>query len=155
MSLRDTENKIIFLKKQKTSLKREHSIDFEKQCFFLHQLRKSILNKAGGAASVLRSNPEQHCNKSAVISKLLTSTYSRNAPNFVLASHSEALLHSDAPTSCLTLPSLSICTAHRVVLAACSDYFCVMFTDAMREARQSEIKLNGVNARGIELLIEA
>lgn len=29
-----------------------------------------------------------------------------------------------------------------------------MFTDAMREARQSEIKLNGVNARGIELLIE-
>lgn len=48
---------------------------------------------AGGAASVLRSNPEQHSNKSAAISKLLSSTYSRNAPNFVLASHSEALLH--------------------------------------------------------------
>lgn len=41
-----------------------------------------------------------------------------------------------------------------MVLAACSDYFCAMFTDAMREARQSEIKLNGVNAKGIELLLE-
>lgn len=41
-----------------------------------------------------------------------------------------------------------------MVLAACSDYFCAMFTDAMREARQSEIKLNGVNANGIALLIE-
>ncbi|KAL9878922.1 kelch-like protein 26 isoform 1-T5 [Glossina fuscipes fuscipes] len=116
---------------------------------------------AGGAASVLRSNPEQHSNKSAAISKLLSSTYSRNAPNFVLASHSEALLHGLNALRCADkLFDVTLIVegktfkAHRVVLAACSDYFCAMFTDAMREARQSEIKLNGVNARGIELLIE-
>lgn len=40
-----------------------------------------------------------------------------------------------------------------MVLASCSDYFRAMFTDAMRESRQSEICLNGVTARGIELLL--
>lgn len=39
------------------------------------------------------------------------------------------------------------------MLASCSDYFRAMFTDAMRERRQSEIRLRGVTARGIELLL--
>ncbi|XP_037937944.1 kelch-like protein 26 [Teleopsis dalmanni] len=43
--------------------------------------------------------------------------------------------------------------AHRVVLAACSDYFRAMFTDAVLEARQSKVQIHGISARGIELLI--
>ncbi|BES95692.1 BTB And C-terminal Kelch [Nesidiocoris tenuis] len=44
--------------------------------------------------------------------------------------------------------------AHKVVLASCSDYFRAMFTDAMKESRQSEICLNGVSAAGMRLLLE-
>lgn len=44
--------------------------------------------------------------------------------------------------------------AHRVVLASCSDYFRAMFTDAMKESRQSEICLNGVTAEGMRYLLE-
>nr|XP_018918256.1 PREDICTED: kelch-like protein 26 [Bemisia tabaci] len=44
--------------------------------------------------------------------------------------------------------------AHRVVLASCSDYFRAMFTDAMKEARQKEIRLNGVSAAGMRLLLD-
>lgn len=40
------------------------------------------------------------------------------------------------------------------MLASCSDYFRAMFTDAMRESRQSEICLNGVSAAGIRLLLD-
>uniref|UniRef100_A0A8D9A839 Kelch-like protein diablo n=2 Tax=Cacopsylla melanoneura TaxID=428564 RepID=A0A8D9A839_9HEMI len=44
--------------------------------------------------------------------------------------------------------------AHKVVLASISDYFRAMFTDAMRESKQSEICLNGITARGMKLLLE-
>ncbi|KAH8266555.1 hypothetical protein KR018_001424, partial [Drosophila ironensis] len=45
--------------------------------------------------------------------------------------------------------------AHRVVLAACSDYFCAMFADCdMLESRQEEITLYGISARAIGLIID-
>lgn len=44
--------------------------------------------------------------------------------------------------------------AHRVVLAACSDYFRAMFTDPMKERHQNEINLSGVDADGLELVLE-
>lgn len=51
---------------------------------------------AGGAASILRNNSEQRTNSSAVINgdnNSTTSPYSRTQqPNFMLTSHSEALL---------------------------------------------------------------
>ncbi|KAK3086227.1 hypothetical protein FSP39_015449 [Pinctada imbricata] len=43
---------------------------------------------------------------------------------------------------------------HRVVLAACCDYFRAMFTDGLRESWQSEIELNGVTATGLKNLID-
>ena len=44
--------------------------------------------------------------------------------------------------------------AHRVVLSACSDYFRAMFTDPMRERSQDEILLSGIDAEGLELVLE-
>ncbi|KAI5720617.1 hypothetical protein M8J77_009500 [Diaphorina citri] len=44
--------------------------------------------------------------------------------------------------------------AHKVVLASISDYFRAMFTDAMRESKQSEICLNGITARGMKLVLD-
>ncbi|XP_067589401.1 kelch-like protein 26 isoform X1 [Pseudorca crassidens] len=44
--------------------------------------------------------------------------------------------------------------AHKVVLAACSDYFRAMFTGGMRETSQDVIELKGVSARGLQHIID-
>ncbi|XP_042527158.1 kelch-like protein 26 [Dipodomys spectabilis] len=44
--------------------------------------------------------------------------------------------------------------AHKVVLAACSDYFRAMFTGGMREASQDVVELQGVTARGLRHVID-
>ncbi|XP_018320287.1 kelch-like protein 26 [Agrilus planipennis] len=45
-------------------------------------------------------------------------------------------------------------SAHKAVLAACSDYFRAMFTEPMIESRQKQIRLNGLTAKGIRYLID-
>lgn len=55
--------------------------------------------------------------------------------------------------NCLSF-SLSLLQAHRVILAASSDYFCAMFADcAMIESRKEEITLYGVTARAMGRII--
>lgn len=48
---------------------------------------------------------------------------------------------------------ISILQAHRVVLAAVSEYFRAMFTDMMRESNEDEISIHGITARGIRSVI--
>ncbi|XP_077977144.1 kelch-like protein 12 [Glandiceps talaboti] len=43
---------------------------------------------------------------------------------------------------------------HRIVLAACSDYFCAMFTNEMSEKQKSSIELQGLNADTMEVLLD-
>lgn len=44
--------------------------------------------------------------------------------------------------------------AHRIVLAACSDYFCAMFTNEMWERDQAEITLHEISASVMEVLLD-
>ena len=63
-------------------------------------------------------------------------------------------LHSQNNDFFFSLYFISFLQAHRVVLAACSDYFRAMFTDPMRERTQEEIHLSGVQAQGLELVLD-
>lgn len=44
--------------------------------------------------------------------------------------------------------------AHRIVLAACSDYFCAMFTNEMCEKRESTIHIQGISAAVMQILLD-
>ncbi|XP_022095974.1 kelch-like protein 12 isoform X2 [Acanthaster planci] len=44
--------------------------------------------------------------------------------------------------------------AHRVILAACSNYFCAMFTNEMSESTKSSVELKGLKASAMEKLLE-
>ncbi|XP_041460015.1 kelch-like protein 12 isoform X2 [Lytechinus variegatus] len=48
----------------------------------------------------------------------------------------------------------SLFVAHRAILAACSDYFCAMFTNQMSESSQSVVELRGLKATTMEVLLE-
>lgn len=41
----------------------------------------------------------------------------------------------------------------RLVLSAVSDYFAAMFTNDVREAKQEEIKMEGVDAEALKALV--
>uniref|UniRef100_A0A0L8GXP8 BTB domain-containing protein n=1 Tax=Octopus bimaculoides TaxID=37653 RepID=A0A0L8GXP8_OCTBM len=43
---------------------------------------------------------------------------------------------------------------HRIVLAACSDYFCAMFTNEMSEKSESKIHIQGVSATVMQVLLD-
>ena len=44
--------------------------------------------------------------------------------------------------------------AHRVVLSACSDYFCAMFTSDMAESHRAHVDLQGLSADTMEILLD-
>ncbi|GAA6090314.1 kelch-like protein 12 isoform X1 [Tachysurus ichikawai] len=44
--------------------------------------------------------------------------------------------------------------AHRIVLAACSDYFCAMFTSEMAENGRSFVDIQGIAASTMEILLD-
>lgn len=44
--------------------------------------------------------------------------------------------------------------AHRVVLSACSNYFCAMFTNSMLESKQETITLTDLDEKAVEDLVE-
>lgn len=43
---------------------------------------------------------------------------------------------------------------HRVVMAACSDYFRVMLTGFMKESREQVVVLKGVTAGGLKVVVD-
>ncbi|KAH8405025.1 hypothetical protein KR222_005085 [Zaprionus bogoriensis] len=44
--------------------------------------------------------------------------------------------------------------AHRVILSACSSYFCAMFTGELEESRQTEVTIRDIDENAMELLID-
>ena len=44
--------------------------------------------------------------------------------------------------------------AHRVVLSACSDYFCAMFTGDLEESHQPVVELQGLDSDTMEFLLD-
>ncbi|XP_078353958.1 kelch-like protein 12 [Oculina patagonica] len=44
--------------------------------------------------------------------------------------------------------------AHRVILSACSDYFCAMFTGDMEESKKSVVELHGLDSDTMEFILD-
>ena len=44
--------------------------------------------------------------------------------------------------------------AHRIVLSACSDYFCAMFTSDMAESQNHVVKLKGLTPETMDVLLD-
>jgi kelch-like protein 12 len=44
--------------------------------------------------------------------------------------------------------------AHKIILAACSDYFCAMFTNEMKEKDLQTIELQGITANTMDILLD-
>lgn len=44
--------------------------------------------------------------------------------------------------------------AHRVILSACSDYFCAMFTGDMEESNKSVVELHGLDSDTMEFILD-
>lgn len=44
--------------------------------------------------------------------------------------------------------------AHRVILSACSDYFCAMFTGNMEESQKSVVELQGLDSDTMEFILD-
>ena len=44
--------------------------------------------------------------------------------------------------------------AHRVILSACSDYFCAMFTGNMEESHKSVVELHGLDSDTMEFILD-
>ena len=44
--------------------------------------------------------------------------------------------------------------AHRVILSACSDYFCAMFTSDMEESHKSVVELHGLDSNTMEFILD-
>ena len=42
---------------------------------------------------------------------------------------------------------------HRVVMAACSDYFKVMLMGEMKESREGQVEMKGVSANGLRVVV--
>lgn len=50
--------------------------------------------------------------------------------------------------------SLALSFYHRLVLSSVSDYFAAMFTSDVREAKQEEIKMEGVDPDALWVLVQ-
>ncbi|XP_017329574.1 kelch-like protein 4 isoform X1 [Ictalurus punctatus] len=112
----------------------------------------------------LKSNPEE-CPEEEATDRLTLSSYSRMSSNcsdefFQATNHAEQtfrkmetyLQHKQLCDVLLIAGDHKI-PAHRLVLSAVSDYFAAMFTNNVREAKQDEIKMEGVDPDALRSLV--
>nr|WEX30359.1 Kelch-like protein 4-A-1 [Carassius gibelio] len=112
----------------------------------------------------VKSNPEEPCEEEA-IDRLALSSFSRMSSNcsdefFQATNHAEQtfrkmetyLQHKQLCDVLLIAGDHKI-PAHRLVLSAVSDYFAAMFTNDVREAKQEEIKMEGVDPEALRALV--
>uniref|UniRef100_A0A8C1ZV73 Kelch-like protein 4 n=1 Tax=Cyprinus carpio TaxID=7962 RepID=A0A8C1ZV73_CYPCA len=112
----------------------------------------------------VKSNPEDPCEEEAT-DRLALSSFSRMSSNcsdefFQATNHAEQtfrkmetyLQHKQLCDVLLIAGDHKI-PAHRLVLSSVSDYFAAMFTNDVREAKQEEIKMEGVDPEALRALV--